>query len=151
LEAADRRHVILVADGDRAFRAFVTRVLTTEGCRVREAATGGEALAVVEEERVAVVVIEVRLEGPSGYEVCRRLREIRGQALPIVFVLMPCVRHVASARQRSPRTERGASRRPAPGTLRGRAAVRNGETVSHLLARLLRVFPRSDAATVQTF
>jgi DNA-binding NarL/FixJ family response regulator len=86
LEAADRRHVILVADGDRAFRAFVTRVLTTEGCRVREAATGGEALAVVEEERVAVVVIEVRLEGPSGYEVCRRLREIRGQALPIVFV-----------------------------------------------------------------
>lgn len=86
MEGGDGRHVILVADGDRAFRAFVTRVLATEGRRVREAATGRDALAAVEEDQVAVVVLEVRLEGPSGYEVCRRLREIRGQALPILFV-----------------------------------------------------------------
>lgn len=86
MEGGDGRHVILVADSDRAFRAFVTRVLATEGCRVREAATGREALAAVEEDQVAAVVLEVRLEGPSGYEVCRRLREIRGQALPILFV-----------------------------------------------------------------
>ena len=80
------RHVILVADGDRAFRTFAKRVLATAGCRIREAANGHEALAAAEEEQVALVVLDVRLEDPSGYEVCRRLREAYGQGLPIVFV-----------------------------------------------------------------
>jgi DNA-binding NarL/FixJ family response regulator len=78
--------VILVADGDRAFRTFAKRVLATAGCRIREAANGHEALAAAEEEQVALVVLDVRLEDPSGYEVCRRLREAYGQGLPIVFV-----------------------------------------------------------------
>jgi len=80
------RHVILVADGDRAFRTFAKRVLATAGCRIREAATGQEELAAAEEQQVALVVLDVRLEDPSGYEVCRRLRETHGQGLPIVFV-----------------------------------------------------------------
>ena len=80
------RHVILVADGDRAFRTIAKRVLATAGCRIREASTGHEALTVAEEEQVALVVLDVRLEDPSGYEVCRRLREVYGQGLPIVFV-----------------------------------------------------------------
>jgi DNA-binding NarL/FixJ family response regulator len=79
-------HVILVADGDPAFRTFAGRVLATAGCRIREAATGGEALVAAEEEHVALVVLDVRLEDPSGYEVCRRLREAHGEGLPIVFV-----------------------------------------------------------------
>ena len=79
-------HVILVADGDRAFRTFAMRVLATAGCRIREAASGREVLAAAEEEQFALVVLDVRLEDPSGYEVCRRLREVHGQALPIVFV-----------------------------------------------------------------
>jgi DNA-binding NarL/FixJ family response regulator len=80
------RHVILVADADRDFRTFAKRVLATAGCRIREAATGHEALAAAAEEQPALVVLDVRLEGPSGYEVCRRLREAYGQGLPIVFV-----------------------------------------------------------------
>ena len=79
-------HVILVADGDPGFRTFAKRVLATAGCRIREAGAGAEALAAAEEERVALVVLDVRLEDPSGYEVCRRLREAYGQGLPIVFV-----------------------------------------------------------------
>jgi DNA-binding NarL/FixJ family response regulator len=86
VEEGDGRHLILVADGDPAFRSFAARVLGTAGWRVREAATGHEALEAVAQERPAAVVLEVRLEEPSGYEVCRRLREDRGQSLPIVFV-----------------------------------------------------------------
>lgn len=82
----DGRHVILVADGDCDFRTFAKRVLETAGCRIREAATGEAALDVADAEHVAVVVLDVRLEEPSGYEVCRRLREVHGQGLPIVFV-----------------------------------------------------------------
>ena len=80
------RHVILVADSDRDFRTFAKRVLATTGSTIREAATGHETLAAAEEEEVALVVLDVRLEDPSGYEVCRRLREAYGQGLPIVFV-----------------------------------------------------------------
>ena len=80
------RHVILVADGDQAFRTFAKRVFATTRCRICEAANGHEALAAAKEEEVALVVLDVRLEDPSGYEVCRRLREAYGQGLPIVFV-----------------------------------------------------------------
>jgi DNA-binding NarL/FixJ family response regulator len=80
------RHVILVADADRTFQAFATDVLAATGAAIRRASTGVEALRVAGAEQVAVVVLDVRLEDPSGYEVCRRLREEHGQGLPIVFV-----------------------------------------------------------------
>lgn len=81
-----RRHVILVADADPAFQTFATNVLAATGAAIRRASTGAEALRAADAERVAVVVLDVRLEDPSGYEVCRRLREEHGQGLPIVFV-----------------------------------------------------------------
>ena len=80
------RHVILVADADPAFQTFATSVLAATGATIRQASTGVEALRVAGAEQVAVVVLDVRLEDPSGYEVCRRLREEHGQGLPIVFV-----------------------------------------------------------------
>ena len=78
--------VILVADQDPEFRALAARVLTPTGYGIREATTGREALAAIADGIVAVAVLDVRLEDPSGYEICRQLREARGQALPIVFV-----------------------------------------------------------------
>lgn len=80
------RHVILVADADPAFQTFAIGVLAATGAAIRRASTGVEALRVADAEQVAVVVLDVRLEDPSGYEVCRRLREEHGQGLPIVFV-----------------------------------------------------------------
>src|SRR5205823_3978875 len=47
---------------------------------------GSEALEAVLEESVVLVLLEVRLEDTSGYEVCRQLRHERGDALPIIFV-----------------------------------------------------------------
>ncbi|MGH3133782.1 MAG: response regulator transcription factor [Gaiellaceae bacterium] len=77
---------ILIADGDRDFRRAAARALAATGLRIREAASGEEAIAEGEDEDVALVVLEVRLEDISGYEVCRRLRDERGDALPILFV-----------------------------------------------------------------
>jgi DNA-binding NarL/FixJ family response regulator len=77
---------ILIADGDRRFRRSAARALTAAGLHVREAACGREALTAAAEDDVALVVLEVRLEHVSGYEVCRRLRELRGETLPILFV-----------------------------------------------------------------
>jgi len=78
--------VVLIADGDPGFRRSMLRALAAAGLRVRQAASGRQALAAVVEEEIALVVLEVRLDDVSGYEVCRQLREEHGDELPILFV-----------------------------------------------------------------
>jgi DNA-binding NarL/FixJ family response regulator len=78
---------ILVVDGDPDFRREASRALAATGFRILEAETGEEALrAIAVEAGIVLVVLEVRLEDVSGYEVCRQLRQDRGDALPIIFV-----------------------------------------------------------------
>jgi DNA-binding NarL/FixJ family response regulator len=77
---------ILIADGDRVFRRSAARALAAAGLRIREAACGREALEAAVADDVALVVLEVHLQHVNGYEVCRRLRDQRGEALPILFV-----------------------------------------------------------------
>jgi DNA-binding NarL/FixJ family response regulator len=50
------------------------------------ASSGVEALAAVRGELPALVVIDVELVDPSGYEVCRELRERFGETLSIAFI-----------------------------------------------------------------
>ena len=77
---------VLVADGDAAFRAAVTALAARAGLAVHHASTGDEALGLADIHRPAVVVLDVGLRGPSGFETCRELRESFGESLPILFV-----------------------------------------------------------------
>jgi DNA-binding NarL/FixJ family response regulator len=81
-----RRERVLVVDDDADFRELVASLLGRMGCEAYEAATGEEALAAAHEERPALVLLNVRLTGLAGYEVCRELREEFGDELPIVFI-----------------------------------------------------------------
>jgi DNA-binding NarL/FixJ family response regulator len=81
-----RDRAILIADGDRAFRRAASSALQAAGLHVREAKTGSEALEAAQHDDVSLVILEVHLEGLTGYEICRRLRERRGEGLPILFV-----------------------------------------------------------------
>jgi two-component system, NarL family, nitrate/nitrite response regulator NarL len=78
--------LILIVDGDRHSRTLMSGVLKRVGYTTYEAETGEEALAVAKGERPALVVLEVLLQGVSGYQVCRELKDEFGEALPIVFV-----------------------------------------------------------------
>ena len=77
---------ILIVDGDRDFRHTAARVLDRAGLDILEAASGEEALEMAANRELVLVLVEVRLPDISGYEVCRRLREERGDDLPIIFV-----------------------------------------------------------------
>jgi DNA-binding response OmpR family regulator len=77
---------ILIVDDDAGFRAFVAAGLGQAGYETIEAATGEEALDAVRIERPYLVVLDVRLPGLSGYEVCHQLRREFGESLPILFV-----------------------------------------------------------------
>jgi DNA-binding NarL/FixJ family response regulator len=83
---AGGRRPILVADEDEGFRQEMGLALAGAGFDVLEAASGEEALAAVLDHGAALAVLEVRLPGISGYEVCRRVREEQGDRVPIVFV-----------------------------------------------------------------
>lgn len=77
---------IVVADDDEEFRHEVGDALTAAGFEVVTAASGEEALAAVLDGGTGLAVLEVRLPGISGYEVCRRVREEQGDRVPIIFV-----------------------------------------------------------------
>jgi DNA-binding NarL/FixJ family response regulator len=60
--------------------------LKRAGVAAVTASTGDEALDAARERQPAVVVLDVELRDRSGYETCRALREMYGEALPILFV-----------------------------------------------------------------
>jgi len=76
----------LIADGDSESRDVLARLLERLGCDVHTVADGDAALTDAHRRPPGIVVLNVRLEGTSGYEVCRELRESFGDGLPIMFV-----------------------------------------------------------------
>jgi DNA-binding NarL/FixJ family response regulator len=77
---------ILVVDDDDGFRALIGTVLDHFGYGLVEASTGEAALEAANAAPPRLVVLDVRLPGISGYEVCRVLRDEFGHGLPIIFV-----------------------------------------------------------------
>jgi DNA-binding NarL/FixJ family response regulator len=77
---------ILIVDDDPTMRELLSNLLDQAGLPTRQFATGEEALADAGRERPRLVLLDVRLPGVSGYEVCRGLRERYGEQLPIVFI-----------------------------------------------------------------
>jgi DNA-binding NarL/FixJ family response regulator len=77
---------ILVVDDDEGVCELLRGLLAGDAPRVLCLGTGEAALRAAERERPSLVVLEVKLPGISGYEVCRALRDRFGPGLPIVFV-----------------------------------------------------------------
>ena len=77
---------ILIVDDDPTMRELLSGLLDQAGLPTRQVASGEEALADARRQRPRLVLLDVRLPGVSGYEVCRELRQRFGEQLPIVFV-----------------------------------------------------------------
>jgi adenylate cyclase len=78
---------ILVVDDDPANRVLLRTFLSAAGHAVVEAATGEEALQIVERKRVALVLLDVMLPGLSGFEVCQKIKHDRHTAgIPVIMV-----------------------------------------------------------------
>jgi len=80
------RRAVLVVDDDDGFRCFVSSLLEQAGYATVEAVDGKEALAAAGRERPSLVLLDLKLPGISGYEVCRRLKEDFGSDLPVFLV-----------------------------------------------------------------
>ena len=76
---------ILVVEDDGAVRRAVERALSFEGYDVTTARDGAEALAIVLNERVDAIVLDVMMPIVDGLEACRRIRA-RGDTTPILIL-----------------------------------------------------------------
>lgn len=65
---------VLIVDDEPNIVLSLEFLLGQEGYEVAVAASGGEALARVEDARPHLVILDVMLPGIDGFEVCRRLR-----------------------------------------------------------------------------
>jgi DNA-binding NarL/FixJ family response regulator len=77
---------VLVVDDDTDFRRQTCRLLEQAGYVTRQAADGHAAVEAAREERPELVIVEVVLPEVSGYEICRQLRDLLGEGLPVVLV-----------------------------------------------------------------
>jgi two-component system, response regulator, stage 0 sporulation protein F len=77
--------MILLVDDDAQVRGTIGHALAELGYKVREAASGEEAIAVLEaEERPLLVILDYRMPGMDGAETAREIARIDPD-LPIVF------------------------------------------------------------------
>lgn len=66
--------VILNVDDSDCARYAKSRVLKMAGFTVLEAATGGDALALIKQQMPDLVLLDMKLPDLSGFEVCRRIK-----------------------------------------------------------------------------
>jgi len=78
---------ILVVDDEAESRSLLTKILTEEGYDVRAADGGKLALASIVVTRPELILLDIRMPGMDGFEVCRRIKNNDGaQNIPLMFL-----------------------------------------------------------------
>lgn len=77
--------MLLVVDDEPVPCTVTARMLRAAGFLVRTAASGDEALRIVESEGVRLVVTDIAMPGMNGLELAERLRQSRSY-LPVLFM-----------------------------------------------------------------
>ena len=75
---------LLVVEDEPAIADNITYALRTDGFEVRWCATGGEAMDVLAERDIALIVLDVGLPDLNGFELCKQIRKT--SAVPIIFL-----------------------------------------------------------------
>lgn len=85
--AAPVRGRILVVDDEVQIRRVIRKVLSADGYDVLEANGGDEALETLAHNDVDTVLLDMRMPGMTGIEVCKRIRSTGRHAhTPVVFL-----------------------------------------------------------------
>jgi signal transduction histidine kinase len=78
---------ILVVEDTPASLQLLSKLLTDAGYRVREAPNGELALWSAQAQAPELVLLDIRMPGIDGYEVCSRLKRMPGlEEVPVIFL-----------------------------------------------------------------
>src|SRR5262245_44344050 len=78
------RQLILVADDEAPMRKYVSTNLKARGYDVLTASDGAEALKLLDEHTFDLVVLDIGMPGPNGFEVLSAVR--RGMQVPVLML-----------------------------------------------------------------
>ncbi len=83
----ENKALILVVDDQVQNRDLLEAFLVPEGYDTVTAAGGRDALAILSENDVDLILLDVRMPGMDGFELCARIRgDVNHQLLPIILV-----------------------------------------------------------------
>jgi CheY-like chemotaxis protein len=83
----DERHTVLVVENDEQSRRLIEQILAFSEYACLSAANGLQALDIVDQARVDLVLMDLSMPGLDGYQTVERMRERSGHAsTPIVAV-----------------------------------------------------------------
>ena len=78
---------ILVAEDERDIRELINFTLSFAGHEITQAANGEEAVAKAQEVLPDLIMMDVRMPRLTGYEACRRMKDIASvKDIPVVFL-----------------------------------------------------------------
>jgi excisionase family DNA binding protein len=78
--------LVLIVDDDERLREYIRVNLEMEGYSVREAASGEEGLAVLEEISPDLILLDVMMPKVDGWEMLRRVQERHGTgSIPVIM------------------------------------------------------------------
>jgi DNA-binding response OmpR family regulator len=75
---------VLLVEDDHTIRRLLRLLFEDEGFEVREASDGAQAVKLFAAEPIDLVILDLRLPGMSGFDVCREIRKTSG--VPIIIV-----------------------------------------------------------------
>ena len=83
----DHRDLLLIVDDDTPTRRLLRGVLDRQGFRLIEAADGAEAVTLFEQERPALVLLDVMMPVMDGFEACARMRRLdQSEGTPLIML-----------------------------------------------------------------
>jgi two-component system sensor histidine kinase ChiS len=79
--------VVLAVDDDPAILRIIESQLSRHDFKVKTASSGGDALDILKNLTPAVLILDVMMDGISGYDLCHVVkRDKRLQKVPVIFL-----------------------------------------------------------------
>lgn len=78
------KDLVLMIDSDFGHRSTLRAILEGEGIRVIESADGESGIKKFDEELAHLVILDIAIGQPNGFEVCRQIRKISD--VPIIIL-----------------------------------------------------------------
>jgi len=94
---ADEKIKVLVVDDEETVRVLFQRILQAAGYNVIIAANGKDALSVIEDDDIDVVLLDIRMPGLSGIDVLGKIRTDRPDICVIMVTAVAIVQTAVEA------------------------------------------------------
>ncbi len=82
---ANVKQVILIVDDEEGLREGLSKLLEGEGYAVIAAETGEEALQILQQSHIDLVLTDMRMPGMDGIELLKKIRERYGELGVIIL------------------------------------------------------------------